>query len=107
MQKSHIGYVVFPSSQDLAARLHAQHKDTHPRHHFPKGRPQWHFLTHPAAPQCPHLAQSLQISPPPSSTAIIRWNDARVTRKALSQLTVRELNDIGLAAGDIERIARR
>jgi len=41
------------------------------------------------------------------STAIIRWNDARVTRKALSQLTLRELNDIGLAAGDIERIARR
>ena len=40
-------------------------------------------------------------------TGFIRWNEARVTRKALSQLTVRELNDIGLAAGDIERIARR
>jgi len=40
-------------------------------------------------------------------TAFTRWNDARVTRKALSQLTVRELNDIGLAPGDIERIARR
>ena len=41
------------------------------------------------------------------STAFIRWNDARVTRKALSQLTLHELNDIGLAPGDIERIARR
>jgi len=40
-------------------------------------------------------------------TGFIRWNEARVTRKALSQLTVRELNDIGLAPGDIERIARR
>ena len=40
-------------------------------------------------------------------TAFTRWNDARVTRKALSQLTLRELNDIGLAPGDIERIARR
>ncbi|MGB1338409.1 DUF1127 domain-containing protein [Planktomarina sp.] len=40
-------------------------------------------------------------------TAFTHWNDARVTRKALSQLTLRELNDIGLAPGDIERIARR
>jgi len=30
MQKLHIGYVVFPSSQDLVSRLNAQHKDTHP-----------------------------------------------------------------------------
>ena len=40
-------------------------------------------------------------------TAFIRWNDARITRKALSQLTLRELNDIGLVPGDIERITRR
>ena len=39
-------------------------------------------------------------------TAFVRWNDARVTRNALSQLSLRELNDIGLAPGDIERIAR-
>ncbi|MBT7343206.1 MAG: DUF1127 domain-containing protein [Rhodobacteraceae bacterium] len=39
--------------------------------------------------------------------AIIRWNDARITRNALSQLSLRELNDIGLVPGDIERIARR
>lgn len=35
------------------------------------------------------------------------WNDARVTRNALSRLTDRELDDIGLCRGDIERIARR
>jgi uncharacterized protein YjiS (DUF1127 family) len=29
------------------------------------------------------------------------------TRQALSQLTARELDDIGLTAGDIDRIARR
>lgn len=31
------------------------------------------------------------------------WNDARLTRKALSALTDRELEDIGLCRGDIER----
>ena len=30
------------------------------------------------------------------------WNDTRVTRKALSQLTTRELEDIGLSRGDID-----
>ena len=40
-------------------------------------------------------------------TAFVRCNDARVTRNALSQLSLRELNDIGLAPSDIERIARR
>ncbi len=30
------------------------------------------------------------------------WNDARVTRKALSKLSDRELDDIGLCRGDIE-----
>lgn len=32
------------------------------------------------------------------------WNDARVTRHALSKLTDRELDDIGLCRGDIDRI---
>ncbi|MFC3570498.1 DUF1127 domain-containing protein [Paracoccus sp. TOH] len=34
------------------------------------------------------------------------WNDARVTKNALSRLSDRELDDIGLCRGDIERIAR-
>lgn len=34
------------------------------------------------------------------------WNDARITRKALSRLTERELDDIGLCRGDIEMIGR-
>jgi len=34
------------------------------------------------------------------------WNDARVTRRELSRLSDRELNDIGVCRGDIERIAR-
>lgn len=38
--------------------------------------------------------------------AIVAWNDARVTRKALSKLTDRELDDIGLCRGDIEDISR-
>ena len=36
--------------------------------------------------------------------AVSAWNDARVTRKALSKLTDRELDDIGLCRGDIETL---
>lgn len=32
------------------------------------------------------------------------WNDKRITRKALSRLSDRELEDIGLNRGDIDRI---
>ena len=38
---------------------------------------------------------------------ITAWNDQRVTRNALSQLTDRELEDIGLCRGDIDDIAAR
>lgn len=34
------------------------------------------------------------------------WNDARATRNALSKLSDRELDDIGLCRGDIEVIGR-
>ena len=34
------------------------------------------------------------------------WNDARITRRELNRLTDRELSDIGLSRGDIERVAR-
>lgn len=37
---------------------------------------------------------------------IAAWNDARVTRKSLSSLTNRELDDLGLCRGDIDDIAR-
>ncbi len=36
---------------------------------------------------------------------VIAWNDARVTRKALSSLSDRELADIGLIRGDIDTVA--
>lgn len=39
--------------------------------------------------------------------SIIAWNDERVTRKALSSLTNRELDDIGLTRGDIDNIAHK
>ncbi|MCX7644160.1 MAG: DUF1127 domain-containing protein [Rhodobacteraceae bacterium] len=35
---------------------------------------------------------------------IIAWNDARVTRKALSRLSDHELDDIGLSRSDIDAI---
>ncbi|MDM7459473.1 MAG: DUF1127 domain-containing protein [Paracoccus sp. (in: a-proteobacteria)] len=35
-----------------------------------------------------------------------RWRDMRMTRRELSRLSDRELDDIGLCRGDIERIAR-
>ena len=39
--------------------------------------------------------------------AVIAWNDARVTRKALSALTDRELEDIGLTRADIASFTAR
>lgn len=38
--------------------------------------------------------------------AITAWNETRVTRNALNRLTDRELDDIGLTRGDIERAIR-
>ena len=39
-------------------------------------------------------------------TAVISWNDTRMTRNALSKLTSRELEDIGIIPGDIDLIGR-
>jgi len=38
--------------------------------------------------------------------SISAWNDARITNNALSNLTDRELSDIGLVRGDIDAISR-
>lgn len=37
---------------------------------------------------------------------LVAWNEVRATRAALSKLTTRELEDIGLIPGDIDRIGR-
>ena len=37
---------------------------------------------------------------------ISAWNETRVTRSALSQLSDRELEDIGLCRGDIHTITK-
>ena len=39
--------------------------------------------------------------------AVAAWNDARITRNSLSRLSARELDDIGLCYGDIEKVAAR
>lgn len=36
--------------------------------------------------------------------AFSAWNDARLTRKALAQLSDRELEDIGLVRADIDQM---
>ncbi len=36
--------------------------------------------------------------------AAMSWNDARVTRNALSKLSERELNDIGLTRFDVDHL---
>lgn len=38
---------------------------------------------------------------------VVSWQEARVVRRDLGRLSDRELDDIGLCRGDIERIARR
>lgn len=37
--------------------------------------------------------------------AVSTWNDVRLTRNALNQLSNRELEDIGLVRGDIDLVA--
>ncbi|OIQ33194.1 MAG: hypothetical protein BM562_02105 [Alphaproteobacteria bacterium MedPE-SWcel] len=37
-------------------------------------------------------------------TALVEWNEARITRKALSNLTSAQLEDIGLTRADIEAL---
>ena len=37
-------------------------------------------------------------------TTVVTWNDRRATRNALSALTARELEDIGLNRGDIYNV---
>ncbi|WP_339770435.1 DUF1127 domain-containing protein [uncultured Pseudosulfitobacter sp.] len=39
--------------------------------------------------------------------SVMAWNDARVTRNALSALSDRELEDIGLIRGDIDSVTFR
>lgn len=39
--------------------------------------------------------------------SLAAWNDARITRNALSKLSDRELEDIGLCRSDIESVAAR
>jgi|AntRauTorcE11898_2_1112593.scaffolds.fasta_scaffold02944_4 uncharacterized protein YjiS (DUF1127 family) len=41
------------------------------------------------------------------ANALIGWNERRVTRNALSRLSDRELEDIGLTRGDIKAVARK
>jgi len=40
-------------------------------------------------------------------STVSAWNDARATRKALSGLTDRELDDIGLSRGDVAKFSLR
>jgi len=35
---------------------------------------------------------------------VVAWNDRRMTRNSLNKLSARELDDIGLVRGDIEKI---
>jgi uncharacterized protein YjiS (DUF1127 family) len=41
------------------------------------------------------------------ANALLSWRDRRATRNALARLSDRELDDIGLSRGDIDRIANR
>ncbi|MHA6326059.1 DUF1127 domain-containing protein [Roseivivax sp. CAU 1753] len=42
-----------------------------------------------------------------ATTTAVAWNDRRITRRALNQLSDYELDDIGLTRADIEYAARR
>ncbi|CUH87572.1 hypothetical protein PH5382_01501 [Phaeobacter sp. CECT 5382] len=40
-----------------------------------------------------------------AAAAVIAWNDTRVSKNTLGSLSDRELADIGMCRGDIERVA--
>ncbi|EAQ27347.1 DUF1127 domain-containing protein [Roseovarius sp. 217] len=40
-------------------------------------------------------------------SVLAAWNERRATRAALSRLSDRELDDIGLSRGDIDLVARQ
>tara|TARA_R110002051_G_scaffold70726_7_gene127263 strand:+ start:690 stop:896 length:207 start_codon:yes stop_codon:yes gene_type:complete len=42
-----------------------------------------------------------------AAASFVSWNDTRITRKSLSKLSARELDDIGLSFCDVEGIAKR
>ncbi|MFK7876623.1 MAG: DUF1127 domain-containing protein [Paracoccaceae bacterium] len=50
------------------------------------------------------VANRLRFSVSSLIASVAAWNDMRNTRKALNALTDRELEDIGLARGDIETV---
>lgn len=85
------------------AYLHRQHIEQD--HHQRQGTKEMAAIDTPRVRLAPaghgrigRLLASLQ-------AAFIAWNDARVTRNALSSLSDRELEDIGLSRGDIDRIS--
>ena len=41
------------------------------------------------------------------ANALLSWRNRRATRRALAELSDRELDDIGLSRSDIDRVARR
>lgn len=40
-------------------------------------------------------------------SALVAWNNARLTRRALTRLSDRELDDIGLSRGEIDAFIER
>lgn len=52
----------------------------------------------------PHFAARLVSGLFSFVTVVSDWNDARVTRNALSNLSAHELEDIGLCRGDIDAL---
>jgi uncharacterized protein YjiS (DUF1127 family) len=41
------------------------------------------------------------------ASALIAWNERRVTRQELAKLSEHQLNDLGMTRGDIETLYRR
>lgn len=42
-----------------------------------------------------------------AASALISWNDTRITRNALTKLSDQQLDDIGLCRGEIDRLFGR
>ena len=64
-------------------------------------------MTSLAAAPAPASLWSLRLAAPADGllSRLSDWNDARVTRRMLSRLSVRQLDDIGLCRDDIAAVA--
>ena len=106
MQKTHTSFAFLTSCPDHTATLNASQKKTKHQQPDKKDTDMAAIETTRTPYGTLDLVARINVTLSPVIGTIASWNDARVTRNTLSGLSDRELDDIGLGRGDIDRIAK-